>query len=758
VNEEAILDRLKQTVFAALAIGMLGATAASAQTAANVTVVSGNGQIICSTCTTSIFRFFLPLVVRVTDANGQPIGNKTVNWNLISSQGPLPFFLTSSTTDGNGIATTFLSQTSQGGSLGQPYLQTTITATADSAATTFTETQGLSDVTNHALQYILARLDAPPLGTTLEGIAGAPGATPVKVHVDAFGTPIPNASVRLFRDPIDLGALPTDDLPTRVSLLASQPSALCATGPGADPGSVLTDAKGDAVCTPVFGNIAGIANVRVLVGGVDPYAADPIARDLVGTPTVIGYSQVGGFVPISVKAGVAGAIQISSGNAQTVNPGLAASPLIVKVTDVSGLNTISGATVVWTVSPAGVATVSPTTSTSNAQGLASTVPTLSAGAAGTITVRAGLTGGLSNIATTFTINVNVLITGLQKISGEPQTTPANTGFGQPLVVQVNGSTGQPIANYPVSFTISGPGSLSASTANTNSSGRAQVTVQAGATSGTVTVTAQVGGFSQTFTLTVIPPGPSLTAGSFFNTAGLQRGSLSPCSLATIIASGLAPAVQGTVLPSNAFGPWPTSFVNNSVTYKVSVNNIPAPISSVANVNGQEQIAFQVPCDVTPGSSVPINVNIGGGSATVNVAIQAASPGLFETVMSDGVRRAVAIRPDGTFVSLENPARRGEVIRVYATGMGPTLPAITTGSLGFPGIDSLVLGEVIVGLQNSGVRVISSRAASNLIGLFEVSFQVPANAPVGNDLVLSVAVNPPDRSGTQFSNGTKLPVQ
>ena len=167
--------------------------------------------------------------------------------------------------------------------------------------------------------------------------------------------------------------------------------------------------------------------------------------------------------------------------------------------------------------------------------------------------------------------------------------------------------------------------------------------------------------------------------------------------------------------------------------------------------------LQVPCDVTPGSSVPVVVNIGGGSSTVNVPIQAASPGIFETPMSDGVRRAVAIRPDGTFVSLENPARRGEVIRIYVTGLGPTSPAITTGSLGVPGIDSLVSGEVIVGLQNSGVRVVSARAANNLIGLYEVSFQVPADAPAGNDLVLSVALNPAERSARR-PEGVSLETQ
>ena len=71
------------------------------------------------------------------------------------------------------------------------------------------------------------------------------------------------------------------------------------------------------------------------------------------------------------------------------------------------------------------------------------------------------------------------------------------------------------------------------------------------------------------------------------------------------------------------------------------------------------------------SSVPITVNVGGGTATVNMPVQAATPGIFETVMTDGTRRAVAIRPDGSFVSLQNPARRGEIIRVFVTGMGPT---------------------------------------------------------------------------------------
>ena len=47
----------------------------------------------------------------------------------------------------------------------------------------------------------------------------------------------------------------------------------------------------------------------------------------------------------------------------------------------------------------------------------------------------------------------------------------------------------------VQFSVTGPASLSSSTVNTDSNGRAQVSVQAGATTGAVTVTATVGSFT-----------------------------------------------------------------------------------------------------------------------------------------------------------------------------------------------------------------------------------------------------------------------
>jgi uncharacterized protein (TIGR03437 family) len=85
------------------------------------------------------------------------------------------------------------------------------------------------------------------------------------------------------------------------------------------------------------------------------------------------------------------------------------------------------------------------------------------------------------------------------------------------------------------------------------------------------------------------------------------------------------------------------------------------------------------------------------------------------------------------------------------------PAAVTGALPYVGADSLVLSQVIVGVNGFGARVVNSRVSPNLIGVYEIDFQVPSDAISGNDVVLSVAVNAPGDSQTRFSNGSKLPI-
>jgi uncharacterized protein (TIGR03437 family) len=190
---------------------------------------------------------------------------------------------------------------------------------------------------------------------------------------------------------------------------------------------------------------------------------------------------------------------------------------------------------------------------------------------------------------------------------------------------------------------------------------------------------------------------------------------------------------------------------------VSFGKIAAPILNVANTGGVQSMVVQVPCEVSPGT-VPVTVQVGGGVSSTTTNVLPASPGIFGSAMADGVTRAVLVRPDGSFVSLQNPARRGETIRLYVTGLGPLLPAMASNSVPPPGTDSLAVGQVIVGINNSGALVLAARAAPDRIGVYEIAFQVPSDAPTGNDIVLNVAVNAPGVSSTAFSGGSKIPIQ
>jgi uncharacterized protein (TIGR03437 family) len=291
--------------------------------------------------------------------------------------------------------------------------------------------------------------------------------------------------------------------------------------------------------------------------------------------------------------------------------------------------------------------------------------------------------------------------------------------------------------------------------NTDSNGNAQVTVTAGATAQAITVTATSAGQTATFNLTISPPGPMLTTTSFVNGADLQGGALAPCGLGAVIASGVAPGVQNVILPSSAIGPLPT-ILNGT---QVLVNSIASPIAGLGiGATGQQQVTFQVPCETTPGSSVPVTVNVGAGNASINIPVKAAAPGVFTTLLSDNNTHAVAIRPDGTFVTIQNPARRGETVVAFLTGLGPSSPAVPTGALPPPGINAIPQYQVVAGMAGGGVPLVSTILSADRVGVWMLTFQIPASVTPGNSVSFSVSVIPTGASAPISSGTTSIPVQ
>ena len=84
------------------------------------------------------------------------------------------------------------------------------------------------------------------------------------------------------------------------------------------------------------------------------------------------------------------------------------------------------------------------------------------------------------------------------------------------------------------------------------------------------------------------------------------------------------------------------------------------------------------------------------------------------------------------------------------------PGLATGQYSPLDSDIILDTPVIVGVNNGGVRVVQVKYAHNLIGVWEVQFEVPANAAGGNDAPFAVVVVTPDNH-VKFSQGSAMPI-
>ncbi len=701
--------------------------------AQSISLVSGNGQLL----RTDIFNHTIePMVVQVKDAAGNPLPNWPVTWTVTSGSSfgqtvdcdtktsAAVVDSSNKVIDPGGKATCRFAAFSQ--AFTNTFVQSVVTASALSSSQA-----GAPPAPNpvpFAVTILNTTNNAPsgqpelifPIDSTMvfSGQAGtqAAGTSAIQVRMFAGGLPVPNVGVHLVVQPDpNTGKLPG-------STIACAGTA----------GIALTNDSGYASCTPVFGGTVGSGRFSIAVGGGYVYYPNWLFRVQVGPPAVI---------------------RMTAGDNQPSAPPNTnlTSTLAAQVEDAAG-NVLPNVPVEWQVTPPGAATLLNASTASDGNGRVSArVHVNSIPGPGTITVKTK-TGTASY---TFKFSVNLVFSSFEKAGGDSQDAPVNTVFPQPLSVRVTGPNG-PISNVTVHFEISGTGDAVVLTpdAATNEQGVAQTQVKAGTQLGQVTVAAKLSNQTLTFILNQRPPGPTVSADNFyaepfFAAGSPSKGKIAVGGVVTIVAPGVAAGLSGYVVPTAPYGPLPYVLAGVSVKF----GNIPAPIYHVGNWNGKEFVTVQVPLDVTPGQ-VPVTVSIrGSGENTATVPVLATAPAIFETVMSDGKLRAVAVRENGTYVSLENRAQRGEVVRLYISGLGQTSPAAPTNQ---PGTDQDALQIPIVGISGEGVWVLSARYAQNLIGVYEVQVQISDTAPLGSDITVNVLTFNGDQRAD--SNTSRIPIQ
>jgi len=191
-------------------------------------------------------------------------------------------------------------------------------------------------------------------------------------------------------------------------------------------------------------------------------------------------------------------------------------------------------------------------------------------------------------------------------------------------------------------------------------------------------------------------------------------------------------------------PLPSSFLNLSL----SVNGSPAPLIAVDNLNGQQQINFQVPWEVANGPNAMIAVlNNGTAGASISVPVLGAEPGIFN-YSTGGNTFGTILHANFQLADTAHPAQAGETVLIYCTGLGAVASPPADGE---PGNGQSTTARPSVTIGGTQALVSFSGLAPGFIGLYQINAEVPAGLTTGNQPVVVTV------SGAS-SNSVLLPVQ
>jgi uncharacterized protein (TIGR03437 family) len=218
-------------------------------------------------------------------------------------------------------------------------------------------------------------------------------------------------------------------------------------------------------------------------------------------------------------------------------------------------------------------------------------------------------------------------------------------------------------------------------------------------------------------------------GAIGNGASFVPGLITPGGVATIF--GFALADVSGVLQAERY-PLPTEIAGTSVT----VAGVRAPLYAVADVGGVHQINFQVPYETRSG---PILVTNKWGASLPVSALFLELPGVFTV---DGINGAIQHASDFALVTAANPAARGEVVVIYATGLGAVDPPVPTGSQAPLSPLSRTVVTPMVTIGGMSADVLFSGLTPGYAGLYQINVRIPEDVLAGEvDVVVSIRPAP-----------------
>ncbi len=222
--------------------------------------------------------------------------------------------------------------------------------------------------------------------------------------------------------------------------------------------------------------------------------------------------------------------------------------------------------------------------------------------------------------------------------------------------------------------------------------------------------------------------PTLGAGSIVNGASFAQasavnGAIAPGTIVSAFGTNLASQTQGALTV-----PLTTTLNGSSLTFFAGSSAFAAPLFFTS----AGQINAQVPFNVPLNSSITAQVTLNGqASSPISVSVVAVSPGIFFNADGQGHNVGAIIHNSGApTINVSNPAVQGEFVDIFCTGLGAVSPPAASGAAGPSSPTSNTVATPTVTLAGQTITPVFSGLAPGFVGLYQVAFQVPANAPSG----------------------------
>jgi uncharacterized protein (TIGR03437 family) len=220
-------------------------------------------------------------------------------------------------------------------------------------------------------------------------------------------------------------------------------------------------------------------------------------------------------------------------------------------------------------------------------------------------------------------------------------------------------------------------------------------------------------------------GPRISPNCVVNSASYSGGGVAPREIVTIFGAQIGPS-DPVPLQVNPDGRLATALAGTRVLF----NGIAAPLLYVS----ESQSSAIVPAAVAGLPTVDVQVEYNGlRSESLTVPVLEARPGIF-SVDGSGAGQAAITNEDGSPNSAANPARRGSVITLYATGGAETAAGVDDGQLikdvlpqtNLPVTVLFDLGTSEFPVPPKAAEILYAGGVRGAVaGLLQINFRVPA---------------------------------